>query len=375
MIALTALLLAAAPAATPTHAPPGLADAAPFAVDHVVVMEVRESAGIGSGDNRRTIMRTGQWARVESVYADRTETLYADLGTGTSYLIVRDRAGVVQRLKVERYSEDDAFDLRRRAPTGRRDSALGQACDIWTITGQYFNEESCETADGIQLSARFPSSGGGQDIFAARAISVERRAVRPEEVRPPRDFFRLAPWPVLAENGQAGYEVRLVSTTRGSAREQVRRRQGGSGSGYRDSDNGTRDFGASSPISHYFYKTEADGRPLTLEVERWSASRFRREARLAEQWERLGGRPTRTVLGERCTWQEDRAFLSTDQHYECRTGDGIALALEDHWDWDSVVDRWTASSLRRRPLSGADFSPPAPAVDWATWETLRRPGR
>jgi hypothetical protein len=375
LIALAALLLAVAPAATPTHAPPGLADAPPFAVDHVVVMDVRESACIGCGDNRRTIVRAGQWVRVESVYADRTETLYADLATGTSYLIVRDRTGVVQRLKVERYSENDVFDLRHRAPTGRRDSALGQSCEIWTISGQYYHEESCETVDGIQLWARFPSPGGGQDIFAVRAISVDRHAVRPEDVRPPRDFFRLAPWPVLAENGQAGYEVRLVSTTRGAARQQVRRRQGGLRSGQNDSDNGTHDFGASSPLSHYFYKTEADGRPLTLEVERWSASHFRRDARLVERWERLDGRPTRTVLGERCTWQEDTSFRSTDQHYECRTGEGIPLALEDHWDWDSVVDRWTARSLLRRPLSEADISPPAPAVDWATWETLRRPGQ
>lgn len=349
-----------------------MGDAPPIAADHAVVMDVVESPGIGSGPNRRTIIRSGQWVREERAYADRTETAYADLAAGTTYRIVRDPAGAVQRLTVERYRAGDRVHAVSRAATGRRDNALGEACEIWAITGQYYHVESCETADGIQLWSRFPSPGAGPDIFAARAISIERRPVRPEEVRPPADFFRLAPWPTLSATGQAGYEVRLVSTTRGEARVQVRRQRADSGSGRSDSDDGTRYFWASNGIARYSYRAEADGRPIKLEVELRSASPFGGAFRRLDRWVPVRDRRVRTVLGERCTWQDETSIQSTDIHYECRTRDGIPLMLEDDWHWDDVTDIWTARSLARRALTEGDMAPPPPAVDWAAWGVAPR---
>ena len=339
----------------------------PAAADHVVVMGVVESPGIGSGPNRRTTMRSGQWVREERAYADRTETAYADLAAGTTYRIERDPAGAVRRLTVERYRAGDRFHAVARAATGRRDTALGEACEIWTITGQYYHVESCETADGIQLWSRHPSPGAGPDIFAARALSIERRPVRPEEVRPPPDFFRLAPWPAVSAGGEPGYEVRLVSTTRGEARRQVVRRQGDAGSARSDSDDGTRYFSAGNARAHFYYRAERDGRPIELKVELWSASPFGGAFRRPDRWQPVRGRRPRTVLGERCTWQDETSIQSTDIHYECRTADGIPLMLEDDWEWDDVTDIWTARSLDRRPLTQADMAPPAAAVDWAAW--------
>ena len=353
----------AVPANASVLAPPEAQDLPAAAVDHVVIMEVEESVCITCGAHRRTLTRSGSWVREERVYADRSETYYSDFASATSFRVVRNRQGEVVKLSAERFRDKDDYRATSRAATGRYDTTLGERCEIWALTSPFLKGESCETADGVQLWIRLGS------VSSARATSVERLPVGAGDARAPADFFRLAPWPKPPADGRGGYEVRLVSTTRGKPRREVLRRQGIWGSGRSDSDSGTSLFWAADESSRFSYTEGADGRPLALEVALWSASLFSNDA--GGRWERVRGRSARTVLGERCTWQENVSIRSTDVQYECRTTDGIPLLLEHHWHWNSIIDLYTAASLVRRPLTATDMAPPPASVDWGAWGVAR----
>lgn len=283
--------------------------------------------------------------------------------------MVRDRQGAIVRLSAERALEPDAFGPHRREPTERYETLFGERCRIWVWSARFLNQESCETADGIQLWSRRLTSAPGKYLSSERAVSFERRPVRPVEVRPPPDFFQLAPWPKLTAGAGPGFEVRLDSTTRG---EQVRRRQGSLTSRRHDPGDGTHNFWGSNELGQYFYQADDVGRPVRLQVVLWSTPPLRLP-RPGDRWEAVAGRDARTVLGENCTWQEETSTRSTDAHYECRTADGIPLMLEDDWHWHDTTDVYTAHSLARRPLTEADVAPPAESIDWLAWGVVPAP--
>jgi len=345
-------------------APPHARHLPTAAVDHVVVMEVREGMCLTCADHRSTIIRSGSWVREERTYPDRTETRYSDFGSGTSLLVARDPQGTVLMLRVERSIREGSWQRLRRQPAGRRDSALGESCEIWAVSGDYYSLESCETADGIVLWTRNPRY---PNLGSSRSLSVERRPVGPEEVRPPADLFDVAPWPQRAADPSdgVGYEVVLTSDTRGTLRTEVWRRQGSLVSGWGEGrhDEGTS-FWAADGVSRFSYRVDAQGRAFELTVQR---SDYGLRLVRGDRWERVSGRRPVRLLGERCTWQDETSIRSTDIHYQCRTADGVPLILEYDWHWDDTTDIYRARSLVRRPLTPADFSPPPEAIRWSTW--------
>lgn len=342
------------------------------AADHVVVVE--QAAMHGSLARRREIRRSGPWLREETFARDRPGLSHSNFASGTTFQIARDPLGAILGVTASRDEPGEYFRY-RRTPTGRHDNVLGEDCQVWSLVrigdadGEGIEVQACETADGIQLWSRALSRRNGTLLSDERAISLERRPVQPGEVLPPADFFSRAPWPTLAGAGAArGYEVVLASTSRGRRLETVVRGQSGAG-GSRSDDHidGDRSYWATDGTRRLSYRAGADGRPLRLSVEVIEAASPRPVRLLSGRWEALPGRRAERVLGERCTWQEETSIRSTDAHYECRTADGVPLMLEDHWHWDSIVDRYRAERVARRPLTGADLSVPAAATDWASW--------
>ncbi len=374
MAGVASILLAwAAQAAAAAGAPPGAEEMPAQAVDHVAVVE--QAAMHGYLARRREIIRSGTWLREARFAPDERGTSYSDFASGATFRIGLNPLGAVLSVSASRHRPGGYYFQTRRTATGRRDTALGEDCAIWSLVrigdaeGEGIEVQVCETADGIQLWRRALSRRNGTLLSEERATSFERRPVRPEEVRPPADLFALAPWPrgaAVPAPDVPGYEVRLTSRSRGAVQEQILRRHGPLWSGQRDSDGGTRQYWARDAVSRFSYSAEPDGRPLELAV-----SRLGPGPRLVElgppRWQRVGGRAPRTVLRERCTWQEDASVRSTDIHYTCRTADEIPLMLEDDWHWDSVTDIWVARSLVRRAWAPGDFAPPAAATDWASW--------
>ncbi|HKR23920.1 MAG TPA: hypothetical protein VJS15_01560, partial [Allosphingosinicella sp.] len=167
-------LAAQAAAAAPT--PPDAENLPARAVDHVVVMDERRADCSNCPLHRRTITRSGSWVKDERAYPNGIETIYSDFGSGTSFTLYRGRDGVLETLVVERNFEPGGRYMVRREATGRRDTGLGEPCEIWSLTSALLNtaRESCETADGIVLWNR------SLDRISPRAVSVERRPVGPE---------------------------------------------------------------------------------------------------------------------------------------------------------------------------------------------------
>jgi hypothetical protein len=64
-----------------------------------------------------------------------------------------------------------------------------------------------------------------------------------------------------------------------------------------------------------------------------------------------------TVLGETCTW-----FGADLRNAECRTRDGAILAVR-HSAAEHTA-HWTATSVRRGGVAGADMQPPPEAAAW-----------
>ena len=366
-LALVLLLAQAAAVADPPNAR-GLPAAA---ADHVTVAEVPRSSCLTCDAHRRTVTRSGSWVRVDRVYADRNETDHSDFATGISLSIGRDRGGGVQHVIVQRGRPGEWGALTRRA-TGRRERALGEECEIWSVTGGISQRR--ELRDGRRHPALEPASRKPRDGREVRAASFERRAVREEEVRPPADLFALAPWPRL-EAGRPGYEVVFAGPRHGEPAIQARRSQGSAGSGYRDREWGDgRSYWAGDGERFYNFDVDAQGRPLKLIVQLIDADPLRRRLRMREpRWERVPGRGPRSVLGERCAWQDDmtcgRATRTSNagRKRACRCcsrtgGTGPTPAIH------------RAQSLTRRPLTAANLAPPPAARNWARWGKSRRRG-
>jgi hypothetical protein len=368
-----ALLLAYALASEPTLAPPGALEMPVRAVDHVAVAETVEEGTVcvGCGPYRRTIFRSGPWVREDRVYADRSQSAYSDFASGTTFMVERDAAGVARSLSVERLRAASESRMLRRERTGARGDALGEVCEVWTIGGFYHRQESCETSDGVQLWSRDLYSNG--TVYrSTRIVSLERRPVAAQEVRPPAQFFRLVSHPAVAAPApnSPSFEVRLAATGSDEVREEVLRARGNLGGGYRIYDDGARFGWGHDGALEFSYRIEAE-RPVRLLIQpvEWGLARvgLARAQVLRDRWKPVPGRRPRRVLGETCTWQQDSAIRSTDVRHQCRTTDGIPLMIHIDWHSDSRDSLYRARSFSRRPPDLSAFQVPAEAMDWATW--------
>jgi hypothetical protein len=304
--------------------------------------------------------------RVDSQDPFRSETDYTDLASSRVVSATRDAHGVMQSVTI-----GPLFDpARRLPPTGRRDRVLGESCSIWRVTRERLGSQSeiCETADGILLREAFWYSPGNRTVTYMAATAIERRPVRADEVLPPRDLLALArdgPAPAAISTntptGPGDYEVEMVGDAPADGRYVLRRHAGFSSREIWDRDEHSLavDNGAVS-IS---YSETAARRPLSMQITR--AAYGPRLGRVF-QWENVPGRAPEHLLGETCVWQENVAIRGTDQHYECRTADGVPLKTQTNFEWTGL-QRFTARRLSRRPLRDADFAPSARALDWATW--------
>lgn len=353
------IVLAAQAAAAP---PPGAEKLPARAVDHVVTMDERRADCATCPLHRRTIARSGSWVRDERTFHDGIETIYSDFASGTSFTLHRSRDGALETLLVERNFEPGGQYRVRREATGRRDNALGEPCEIWALSSALLGTatESCETADGIMLWNRY------RDRVSPRAVSVERRPVRPEEVRPPADLFALVQWPRLDREAVpgAGYEVVLTLRRRGVERTTILRRHGNLILNRQEGrDDGGVYLSAGDGTASYVYHVDPQGRATRLEaglprLRGWGGS---------PRWEAVPGRRPQRVLGEVCTWQDETSVWSSDVQYDCRTADGVPLMTETQWHWTGEIEIQRARRVVRRSLTEADLTPPPEARDWANW--------
>lgn len=344
-----------------------LANAAPSppAADLVVHFEIVAGHDASSGD-RSTFYRSGSLGHTDAtLYGNNTESRYVDRARGLAVSAWRNRDGTLLGVNVR---IDPSVSQTRRLPTGRHDRALGEDCTIWRLIDENRDTgtEICETADGIPLwEAFWYPRPNDRTVLYQRATAIERRPVRPAEVLPPRDLLALAfatDTPVREGAAEPDHEVEMVGDDPADG-SYVTRRHGLYSSVDRHTP-GQRSLRVNNSMISVTYDENETGRPRSVEIRRTSEHPF---AGIVPRWDRVPGRPRAQLLGETCTWQEFASIRSTDQHYYCRTADGIVLKTETWFHWTGRTQRFTARRVSRRPLNDADFAPPARILDWAFW--------
>jgi hypothetical protein len=287
-----------------------------------------------------------------------------------------DQHGRVRGLGLARSANSYERLLRER--TGRRDHAVGEACEIWrvyrpdeardTIRGI----ESCETADGIQLWTRAQYSSGFVQL--SRMISLRRRPVEPAEVRPAAHLLRWSDWRDLSPPGPAptrrltGYEVRLESLQRaGATQTQVMRRRGDWTYLEAIRGDGSRIVALDNRAMFLSYQAGPDGRPTNLSLQLMAPEQLRAIDNV--RYEPISPRQSEQVLGETCLYSQqagpEAVIVTSGTHRECMTGDGLLLR---YFSAHRVLQAdLTATALSRRAPPLAALMPPREAFDWRAW--------
>ncbi len=337
----------------------------PRAVDHVMVMVANRGSG-PPGEDRHAITRSGPWLRDDLTTQGRTEVHHADLRSGTSFSYARGEDGRIRNLHASRNPRSDRYHRYRRADTGRRATALGESCRVWSTTrlgveaGHGVNWLSCETEDGVQLWRRAESMGSGSELSSARAVSLARRPVRADQARIPADFFRLDSWRAGAIwRDVAGYRVRLVQQSGTVSRERFLQRQGDWGSSDTWGSDGSRRLFMYNNVAALVFHHESGRRPVLMQITRQSAEWS------VEQWVEQEGRPPEIVLGERCRWMRWAALVADAFHLQCQAEDGVPLKVEE--GGRGRRDVFVATNVRRGRLRPSWFVPPREARSAAAW--------
>lgn len=346
--------------------------APPQAADHEAVIVSNEGAG-PDRERRQVVIRSGSWLR-EGPIGGGGGAIYSDFEGAISIAFSRDEAGHYRSLAISRQPATDTFHLYRRARTGARERVLGEDCEVWNSArvGAGSDHEidllSCETADGIQLWSRTVVRRTGAVIEESRTLSFRRRAVRPDEVRPPRDLLRWSYWRALAGTPvpvePAGHEIGLVMEgDRGVQAWRVIRRRGDWGYVATGDQDGTRRSSLDTPIIGIQYETEADGRPVRLTIHPQPPRP------IAPAFEPIPPPQSERVLGEDCVWSQPWSahgiVVTSGEQRECLTADGLPLRI---FSAHHVVSAdLVATSVSRRAPSTESMLPPDAAFDWARW--------
>lgn len=374
-IALLVLAAAAEDPAAGRRVPTGSSFyfAPPRATDHEAFIVFNEGGG-PNRERRQLVIRSGSWLRE----ASGTSIVHADFERAISIAYARDAAGNYSSLSISREPTTDASHLYRRARTGARERALDEDCEVWNTARADTDADygidllSCETSDGIQLWSRTVVRRTGTVVEKSRTLSFRRRAVRAEEVRPPRDLLRWRYWRALAGTpapaAPAGHEIRLASEGGRSVQAwRVIRRRGDWGYVATGDQDGTERTNLDTPTVGIQYEAEADGRPVRLSIFPQALRPIAPAG--APAFEPIPPAQSERVLGEECVWSGPSSahgiVVTSGEHRECVTADGLPLRI---FSAHRVVSaNLVATLVSRRAPSAESMLPPAAAFDWARW--------
>jgi hypothetical protein len=308
---------------------------------HVVVMRQE-----GSG-NIRILHRDG-WVRTESQdipFSGFSLQSPGDVRYGASF-----SADGARHLMLAR----GAFPRAVYQPTGRRETALGERCKVWTseplVQERVYGGPvlSCITADGIVLWT-------GRRQHYARAVSLERRPIAWSEMLPPRELLSWSYWahhfPVPPESATPAYEIGFTGGIQ---------RLHGELTSYSDDEG---NYWLRNRDAAFVYSVVRGGEAYTLHT--------RIEPQLPVPSPALDDdatpmdRPPSRIRGERCNWYRTDPHASWGMFSRCVTDDGIALVrVTDHYDNTEQPDeRYVATHFRRGAPSAASMMPPRGLFD------------
>jgi hypothetical protein len=333
--------------------------------DHVVTMI--ETDGPGK-KKERVVMHHGEWTRTETTSEGRRATQYFKRDEAVTVRIGDGKADEYATVSIvrgpERVSDWDYTPIK----TPVRETFLGETCAVWEVlrardTGagrSQLTRLSCVTDDGIELWYKIAS--GAYVLSRAEATRIERRAIAPNEVQPPRDLLSLDAWfddaPATA-NTPSSFETVLERVGDGTKTTRTIRRRGGWTSIGVVSAGALQTLEVSHASGSFTFRIDAAllNAPALLTVMMLRSPPASGPPLPANAPMDLGKHET--VLGEQCRWFDMMPGVQDASHAACRTQDGITLK-EDFGSWGSH-SHFGAIRFLRRPV-GLDEIKPPPAL-------------
>lgn len=332
------------------------------AVDHTVTY----ASGEPEGGDRMVVSRHGHFVRREVRHIgskrhsgpDR-EVSFLNLATGATVDV---REGPTGELTGVTFwlGEGSAASV---SVTGETETIAGEQCSVWKgqsadNRGRY---SACIASDGVVLreTANF---GRDDSVTGGRvAIEVQRHAVDPADVLPPRQALDWAHWsashdPARRSDRPANYEVVLTSAEQEAGTLIYRAAAGWTM------------IETCSP-ERRSVRVQGSATDLTYHAKRGGAAQLALwrppTPPLSFSPEPLTGRPA-TVLGESCFWLNNVGGTVDYHRTECRTRDNLPLIVTET-SWGTPLPPHRATSLSRGHTPLAAVGPPAWLLDWTYW--------
>jgi hypothetical protein len=316
---------------------------------------------------RLLIRRHGDWIRVERQESDRSRIQQIHAPTG----VIIDRYGSPAAdigglsIRAPESAPTPGIDYASRK-TGRTWKVAGQRCQIWEVYRGLdrgyttFTRLGCVTRDGIEL-ARWTTGRTG-DLLGERMTGfyLIRRRMAQVDVGPPGPMLDVAAWlsGTTGSGSDASNAYEVVLKAEGSPNAMTIRRSGGSTFTETVNADGARDMfidrGDGVTVSARIGPT---GAPESYTIRRQPRPDAPREVRLPE--------PARTVFGQSCDWIDVMPDVADAGRHECRTGDGVILAIRKLSRGGDT--QLVATSVSRRALATAELLPPAWLLDLKRW--------
>lgn len=321
----------------------------PVAVDHTAEMTVQTSYRSDTATIR--IYRSGSHQREDGNSADRSASNYGDGASGRSWTVVRNAAGSLLSLTIEKRS---SLFIPTITETEDTDTVLGERCRVWRSKyPESYSELNCITEDGILLWQKTLYTSG-DEMQSARIVSLIRRHVKASEVKVPAAALELSSysqWP-QGSNILPNDEVML----RGDASRWstgglliLNMRLGA----LRILDTRTAEGRAVRYLSSDYSLSVEEAKDGTLN--RLDLSPRPASMDAASEGQLIDGGAT--ILGEPCQLYDMAVGVADYGEAQCRTSDGLMLqkAMSNR-GWHS---RATAIKITRGKLHRRDITPPA----------------
>ena len=340
---------------------------APFAPraapDHVIVMR---AVGENTRQDRRTVTRHGNWARVETGDIHGSQTRYVSLRDPVSVSFSRRSDGRYASIYISLNNTAYGENPPPVRPTGERDSLLGETCAVWDITARVTASYSrgrwlsCVTGDGIELWHRFEGLDRSTYRHEMRAVSLSREPVAAADVTPPSDLLDPARWPIEWPASGSMPSIDVLMDNDRDDRFRIEKRVRRLGGLERTDDQTGIQIEDRAGNARLAFGRDADGRYQRFSVSEGGGS--------------LGGDPVPSpagqnaavqVEGETCSWFHMTPGVHDYSRSACLTADGVPLA-------ERIQTRGGGHSLQPRSVSRGQTGPrdlrlPEAVLNPANW--------
>ena len=338
------------------------------AVDHVVTYSWWRGFGPKGGD-RVTLRRHGPWVREDQELIGSKRPVDAALTTTYSNIATAASFGTGENRGFTLWNGSSTTGRYRLVRTSESKTIAGERCSIWRgepiDPDRGVDRRGCITDDGIVLYESWLYSSG-EIADEQIALKVERRKVAAAEVLPPRNAMNWPAW--LTGAGRLGsaptgkpenYDVRLERSDGGAGRaEKLRYR----GSGGWQSSEEWREGRLER-----FFLSHSSGRLWLHKVARQISISSDVRARpfpIGQGVEPID-RPAQRILGEDCRWFDTTVNVQDYSRHECRSADGLPLAIVEGGRGGGPSYRAVSVSRGKTPLR--DVMPPSGLLGWTRW--------